>query len=310
MDARPSRLLRRAAATMMLVALLAGSTACSTSGAGSTPAADPAAPTVGEAPSVPSGEAGQPTVSDATQRSACLGVQKVFLQLAVASARWDPVGDPFNAETADALAPLAHQLRDESRSVTRPRLRMVVDRNADALAALAAAMHSGRQQGVAAALAKSRTAYAALPNCARRDGRRTSTSHSAQTRANEPAHAASTGAQASEQTSVVDGAANDPGCKAAKAVYSRIGTVTTSWDLNADPFDSDTAAGFRTIADGLKAAALAAKRPAVANKVKSNEAAFQHLADAMAAKDLDGVNNGVSSMQQTAVTLAATCPLT
>ena len=79
--------------------------------------------------------------------------------------------------------------------------------------------------------------------------------------------------------------------------------------FNAKPFDASTAAGFRETAGGLEAAALAAQTSTVATKGRANGEAFRHLAGAKAARDLTGVDHGVSSMQQTAVTLAATCPL-
>ena len=128
----------------------------------------------------PSAASDQPTVVSATDRTACMGVQKAFMQLAGVTARWNPVTDPFDLDTANALGPLAHELRDQSRSATMPRFRVVFDRNAAALADLAAAMLSGNQPRVAAAVARSRNAYAALPRCARRGGHRPVRAQSAQ----------------------------------------------------------------------------------------------------------------------------------
>jgi hypothetical protein len=92
-------------------------------------------------------------------------------------------------------------------------------------------------------------------------------------------------------------------------VYAKLGAITAGWHYDTDPFDPGTAAGFRSTADGLHAAASSSKSPKVAEVVDANGEAFQNLADAMTTDDLSAVDDGVVRMQRTASTLAATCPL-
>lgn len=301
MPERPSTVPRRLAAAVAAVALLTVPTACSSSASSSARSAGPTSSTAG---------------TSSTDSTACLQVQKVFLQLAGLTARWDPGSDPFNASTAKALGPLAHQLREQSRSAAAPRLRVAFERSANALEDLQAAMKSGRRPAVASAVTRTRTAYAALPGCARRGGHR---AHDAQPADTSPATghtgqssgptSGRTSTQAGGETGVVKGAATDPGCVGAKAVYAKLGAITAGWKFDSDPFDPGIAAGFRSTAAGLHAAASTAKSRKVADEVEANGEAFQKLADTMATKDLNAVDDGVVYMQRTASTLAATCPL-
>jgi len=292
------RLARRAAFGTTFAALLLASTAC----AGS--------PTTSEATkasaSASSTASAQPATRHSGTRSACSQVKDVFVHLAGVSAGWDPARDPFDTRTADEFGPLVHQLRTEADSASSSRLRAVVVHNADALSDLAAAMRSHQQQRVTAALADSRRAYAALPSCARRGVR---TAHATASASTGGTTGGSTGAPPVQTARADSAAAKDPGCIGAKAAYADLGPVTSTWDITSDPFDAEVARAFRDTADALDDAAAAANDSGVATKVKSNAAAFRLLADSIGSKDAAEVDDSVITMQQTAVTLAATCPL-
>jgi hypothetical protein len=232
----------------------------------------------------------------------------VFLRLAGVTAGWNPSTDPFDAKTAHALRPVIIQLRTQSQSATTGELRVSVGKNAAALAALESAMRSGRRQQVTRALAKSRHAYAALPSCARR-GHARAAHPSTTTGVKGGSNGPPTGPLGPAQTGITPAAAQDPGCKAAKAAYAKLGPVTAKWDINTDPFDAAVAAGFRSTADALDAAASASKIGRVSSRATANADAFRRLADAMGSKDASQVDDSVITMQQAAVTLAATCPL-
>ena len=243
-------------------------------------------------------------------RAACADVQKVFLQLAAATSHWKPEQHPFDATVATVLAPLVPQLRDLARSASTTHLKVVVDRNADALGALEEAIVSHRPPMFRAALRQTRNAYAALPSCAQRNAKPHQALASPSGTATEGS-APSGGATASPSAppAAVLKYARDPGCVQARKVYASLKAITDAWNEQGDPFDATAAAGFRTTASGLLKAAKAAKAPVVRERAQANGAAFSQLAAAMKARDLTRVNNSVATMQQTAVSLALICPV-
>lgn len=297
MDKGPSiRAMRAVMGVVAAASLLMVSTACSSSSAGTAAGTNPAALASPSSALVK-------TVAD---QNACQDVQKVFLQLATLSSHWNPTQDPFDTGVAQGLVPFVDELRGQARLADTEQFRVVVDRNADALGDLAAAVLSHHRYRVTAALAQSRTAYAALPGCAHRDGEpEPSASPATPSDGSSPS---SSGAPSPSGARAVF--AKDPGCQAARNTYARLGAVTSAWNQGADPFDQQTARDFRGIAASLQAAASSARHAPVRQDLRANGLAFRDLADAMLARDLTRVNAGVTGMQTTAVSLAALCPLT
>lgn len=236
-------------------------------------------------------------VRTAADRTVCQHVQRVFLALAEVSGHWDAVRKPFDPVIAREFNPYNHELRLEARAADTVQLRVVIERNADALGNLTQAMLSRRQVRVDSAVAESRRAYAALPACAHRDGK---PSRVLKTPATRPS---------SRKRATAAPTAVDPVCAGVKKTYDGLSPVTARWNLDKNPYDARTAAAFRSAADALRTAANSAGQDAVRRTLQANARDFDRLAAAMRSHRKAAVRQGVINMQQTAVDLAGLCPL-
>ncbi|MBO9522639.1 MAG: hypothetical protein J7518_13985 [Nocardioidaceae bacterium] len=234
------------------------------------------------------------TVAD---RAACRDVQRVFLHLAEVSGHWNSSKKPFDPVVARALNPYNHQLRLQARTADTVQLRVVIERNADALGALTQAMLSRHQVRVDAAIAESRKAYAALPACAHRDGKRSLPLKT-------PTVRPSSGSSRTTAPAAVDAS-----CAQVKKAYDRLSPVTGRWNVEKRPFDPSTISALRRTAKDLRAAEAKAVQVPVQRTLEANARAFDHLAGVMAAHKKAAVRQAIIDMQQTAVDVAALCPL-
>jgi hypothetical protein len=282
---------------VLVAAIMVASAGCSSSSG--TPAAENSQ---SETPD-PAATASAEAVAD---RSACQAVQDIFVNLASVSAKWDRARDPFDRAAAEAIFPMAEQLRSEARAAGTRHLKVVIESNADALDALSTAMIAQQKAQFHTALAQTQHAYAALPACAHRDGQPTAQQGSSSA---SPGSTSPSTSPTPRTSPVQAEHARDPGCIEAKDAYIRLVSATSAWNVGADPFDASTAKELRRASNALDAAAQHASSRAVRTAVEGDARAFQRLTAAMGARDRRGVNDGVVAVQQLTRTLAATCPL-
>ena len=297
---RPARLgALLAVLVAVLAAVLLATSAC-TGGASSDDAApgpgdlDSAVPGTTGASPAGDGSASAGTKMTSADLEACSAVQTDFLRLAGVSARWDRAGNPFDASVGEVLTTLSSDLRGRARSASTPQLRVLFDRSADAVGALAAAIATRQQERLDAALEETRAAYRALPRCARRPG--------------DQALPAGTPGQPVGTSSAPAGPAVDPGCGRVRGAYATIGSETSGWSIEKDPFDQKAADSFASGAEELRAAAADVEDPEVRDAVDAAAAAFDRLSAEMAGHHRAGVDSAIIAIQHATAAISTLCP--